>query len=112
MTQNNYKTIILDGIEYKLVPSCEIKFELSKENLVKHKAKKEFKPFELNIKVNTLADLKSLWNRFVIDNDDIYKITNKYFKVKESECNEFYGTWDYLDDILNELGVKKELYDK
>ena len=101
MEQNNYKTIILDGIEYKLVQS--------KENLVKHKAKKEFEPFELNIKVNTIGEAKCLWNRFVINNDDIYKITNKCFKVKESECNEFYGTWDYLDDILKELGVRKEL---
>ena len=108
MEQNNYKTIILDGIEYKLVQS--------KENLVKHKAKKEFEPFELNIKVNTLDDLKSLWNRFVTSNNEIYKIRGAFYKVKEQESNNFFETWNYLDDILTELGetpdMKKELNDK
>lgn len=104
-----YKTIILDGIEYKLVPTGEIKSELLEDDLVEYKAKKEFKPFELKIQVNTIDELKSLWNRFVTSNNEIYKIRGTFYKVKEQESNNFFETWNYLDDILYEFGETPDI---
>ena len=99
------KTIVLDGIEYELVLKEDTQTESGVE-------KSRFKPFDLTIRLNTIEEVKSLWNRLNISDKDAYEKNideeeGAGYKLDNDETNEeapFYAEWDKLDDILRELG--------
>ena len=97
------KTIVLDGIEYELVLKEDTQTESGVE-------KSRFKPFDLTIRLNTIEEVKSLWNRLNISDKEAYEKNiegGEGYKLDNDETNEeapFYTEWDKLDDILRELG--------
>ena len=78
------------------------------ENMQLRIAKKEFEPFTLNIEVNTLDEAKSLWNRFYIGNSAIASSLDIPFKIDRVKHWDEYSTWDYLDDLLQDLGEEPD----
>ncbi len=74
------------------------------ENMQLRLAVPEFEPFTLEIQVKTFNDLKSLWNRFNLDDSCISGILNDmgnyYYDV---ESNIDYEIWEVLDAKLRGL---------
>ena len=97
------KTITLDGIEYELVLKEDTRTESEVE-------KSRFKPFDLTIRLNTIEEVKSLWNRLNISDKEAYEkniVGGEGYKLDNDLDNEetpFYAEWDKVDDVLRELG--------
>lgn len=67
--------------------------------------KLEFKPFTLNIEVNTLDEAKSLWNRFNLNYNVLCEaIQNKYYEVDYENRLRTSTYWEQLENILKDLG--------
>lgn len=74
------------------------------ENMQLRKVKKEFKPFTLNIEVNSLNDLKSLLNRFNLGDCEINELLPRYGIEPYSVYSEIdMEIWKFLDYKLAEF---------
>ena len=67
--------------------------------------KKEFKPFTLNIEVNTLDEAKSLWNRFNLNYHSLCEaMSSEHYKVEYENRLNTYKYWKRLENTLKDLG--------
>lgn len=74
------------------------------ENMQLRKVKKEFKPFTLNIEVNSLNDLKSLLNRFNLGDCEIKELLPRYGIEPYGVYSEIdMEIWKFLDYKLAEF---------
>lgn len=67
--------------------------------------KKQFEPFDLNIRINTLEEAKSMWNRLNPCDEGLIealsKTNNDYFTSAEEPIS-LYSSWSKLRSIINE----------
>ena len=71
---------------------------------------KEFKPFTLNIEVNTVDEAKSLWNRFNLGYVSLCEaMQSEHYEVEfKNRLNE-YKYWKQIDNLLKDLGEEPDV---
>ena len=74
------------------------------ENMQLRIAKKEFEPFTLNIKVNTIEEAKSLWNRFNLNYISLCEaMQSEYYEVEFENRLDTYKYWEQIDKVLKDF---------
>lgn len=68
-------------------------------------AVKEFEPFTLNIEINTIDEVKSLWNRFNLNYHSLCEaMSSEHYKVECGNRIRSHKYWKQLDKVLKSLG--------
>lgn len=72
-------------------------------------AKKEFEPFTLNIKINTIDEAKSLWNRFNLNYGTLCEATHSdYYNVEFENRLGTHKYWNQIDNVLKDFGEEPD----